>query len=64
MSELHSRGLIEESDGLLRLTAGGEREQLELAPAIDAVRSQVAAALPRDDYVTLVRLLERLVTAL
>jgi len=64
VSELHSRGLIEESDGLLRLTAGGEREQLELAPAIDAVRSQVAAALPRDDYVTLVRLLERLVTAL
>src|SRR5664279_1520817 len=61
---LSSLGWIEEDGGLLRLTAAGEREYAELAPLIEGVRGRVAAVLPPDDYITLVRLLERLVAAL
>ena len=64
VADLVSRGWVEESSGLLRLTSAGERKQAALAPLVDDVRRQVAAALPQDDYVMLVRLLERLVTAL
>ena len=61
---LSSLGWIEEDGGLLRLTADGEREHADLAPLIEGVRGRVAAVLPPDDYITLVRLLERLVAAL
>lgn len=61
---LRSRGWIEESGGLLRLTPDGEHAQRELAPLVDDLRGQVAAALPHDDHATLVRLLEQLVAAL
>jgi hypothetical protein len=64
VGDLVSRGWVEESSGLLRLTSAGEREHAALAPLVDDVRRQVAAALPPDDYVMLIRLLERLVTAL
>lgn len=64
MTDLISRDWIEESDGLLRLTSDGEREYADLAPVVAKVRGQVSAALPQDDYVMLVRLLERLVAAL
>lgn len=64
VSDLNSRGWIEESAGLLRLTPDGEREHTDLAPLVDEVRERVAAALPQDDYVMLVRLLQRLVAAL
>lgn len=64
VDDLRSRGWIEEWGGLLRLTRDGEREQLELAAIVDAVRGQVAAALPHGDYPTLVRLLEQLVAGL
>lgn len=64
LNGLSSRGWIDTSAGLLRLTTDGAREQAELAPLVDGVRGQVAAALPQDDYLTLVRLLERLVTVL
>lgn len=63
VADLHARGWLEDDDGLLRLTAAGEQEQRELAAEVDAVRAQVAAALPAEDYVTLVRLLARLVDA-
>ncbi|HEV2088599.1 MAG TPA: hypothetical protein VGR21_09830 [Cryptosporangiaceae bacterium] len=64
VDDLASREWIEESGGLLRLTRAGESEQAALAPLVDEVRREVASALPQEDYVTLVRLLERLVTGL
>lgn len=64
VGDLTSRGWIEESGGLLRLTREGEREQAALATVVDDIRRQVAAALPQDDYVTLVRLLQRLIQGL
>ncbi|MDQ3157451.1 MAG: hypothetical protein M3Q98_12095 [Actinomycetota bacterium] len=64
VEDLRRRRWVEESDGLLRLTATGTKELAELAPLIAEVRQKVSSALPGDDYVTLVRLLERLVTTL
>lgn len=64
VSDLTARGWIEESSGLLRLTPDGQREQAALATVVDDIRRQVAAALPQDDYVTLVRLLQRLIQGL
>lgn len=64
LSDLSSQGWIDDSAGLLRLTADGQREHADLAPLVDDVRGQVAAALPQEDYLTLVNLLERLVAAL
>lgn len=61
---LRHRGWIKESEGLLHLTAAGTNELAACAPLIVEVRQKVSAALPGDDYVTLLRLLERLVTAL
>ncbi len=61
---LRGRGLVEEADGLLRLTARGAAEQAALAPRVDAVRRKVSAALPPEDYLTLVGLLARLVEGL
>ena len=49
---------------MLRLTPAGAQEQAALAPLTEDVRRQVAAALPEDDYLTLVRLLARLVAGL
>ena len=64
IDELKRRGRVEEANGALRLTPAGADEQATLAPLVEAVRRQVAAALPEDDYLTLVRLLARLVDAL
>lgn len=63
IDDLHRRGWVEESDGLLTLTSEGTREQGVLPPLVDDVRRQVVAALPEDEYITLVRLLARLVAA-
>ncbi|HEU0101281.1 MAG TPA: MarR family winged helix-turn-helix transcriptional regulator [Mycobacteriales bacterium] len=65
VDDLRERGWVAESpDGMLRLTPAGAREQQALAPLVEDVRHMVAAALPEEDYVTLVRLLARLVEAL
>jgi hypothetical protein len=64
LGSLIANNWIEMSAGLLRLTPDGEHEHADLAPLVDDVRSRVAKALPQDDYLTLVRLLERLVAAL
>jgi len=64
VARLRAQGWVEESGGLLRLTRDGEREHATLAPLVEGVRQQVAAALPPDDYVALVGLLERLVASL
>lgn len=65
VDDLRERGWVaESSDGLLQLTPDGVREQQALAPLVDEVRHKVAEALPEEDYVTLVRLLARLVDAL
>jgi len=64
IDELERRGWVEEASGALRLTPAGAREQAALAPVVERVRHQVAAALPEDDYLTLVRLLARLVAGL
>lgn len=64
VDDLMSRAWVEESGGLLRLTSDGEREQAALQSLVDDVRRQVAAALAEDDYVTLIRLLERLIATL
>jgi hypothetical protein len=61
---LAARGWLAETDGVLRLTVDGAREQTALAPLVDDVRRQVSEALPQDDYVQLVRLLERLIAGL
>ncbi|PZS20770.1 MAG: MarR family transcriptional regulator [Pseudonocardiales bacterium] len=61
--DLRSRGWVEESAGVLRLTSNGELEHAALAPLVAGVRARVAEALPQDDYVTLVQLLQRLVEA-
>lgn len=64
VDDLRRRGwVVESSDGLLALTAEGRGEQRALAPLVDEVRDRVAAALPEEDYRTLVRLLARLVGA-
>src|SRR5664279_225628 len=64
VDDLTSRGWIGESAGLLRLTPVGDRQYADLSLLIDDVRGQVAAALPQEEYLTLVRLLQRLVVAL
>lgn len=61
---LRGRGWIEESAGVLHLSARGLIEQQALSPLVDGVRRQVAAALPAGQYVELVRLLARLAAAL
>jgi len=61
---LVARGWVDESEGLLRLTGEGEQAHGRLAPLVDEVRGQVAAALPADDYRLLVQLLARLVAGL
>lgn len=64
VDEFVAQGWIEESDGQVWLTTVGEHEQAALAPLVGDVRQQVTTALPHDDYVQLVRLLERLVNGL
>jgi DNA-binding MarR family transcriptional regulator len=65
IDDLRERGWVaESSSGSLQLTPDGVREQQELAPLVEEVRHEVAGALPEEDYVTLVRLLARLVDAL
>lgn len=64
VADLTARRWLQEDDGLLHLTEQGRREQAALAPLVEEVRRQVAAALPAEDYRTLVSLLERLVDGL
>lgn len=64
VSHLQAQLMVEEAAGLLQLTPDGARQQAELAPLVDTVRQQISAALPREDYVTLVRLLARLTESL
>lgn len=64
VDKLERRGWVDISDGTLRLTQAGAAEQAALAPLVERVRHQVATALPKDDYVELVRLLARLVDGL
>lgn len=65
IDDLRERGWVAESfDEVLQLTPDGAREQQALVPLVEEVRHKVAEALPEEDYVTLVRLLARLVEAL
>ena len=64
LSGLIATGWVEVSAGLLRLTRDGERQHADLTPLVDDVRARVADALPQEEYVALVGLLERLVAAL
>lgn len=64
LSALSSLGWLVDSAGLLTLTAAGHRQHAELAPLVADVRGQIAAALPQEDYLALIGLLERLVAAL
>ena len=61
---LVARGEVSATDGALRLTEAGARTRAELASSVARVRERVTAALPGDDYGTLVRLLARLVEGL
>ncbi len=54
-------GWVERTQDGLQLTPQGAEKHSELAARVDRVRQRVVAALPRDDYVTLVILLARLV---
>ncbi len=60
VSDLRRRAWLEGDDGL-RLTADGQVAQRAIAARVDGVCAQVGAALPGDDYATLVRLLAQLV---
>ncbi len=64
IGELEGRRLVEEDGGLLHLTAEGVRLHAALSGPVEDVRRQVAASLPGEDYVTLVRLLGRLAAGL
>ena len=64
VDDLRSRGLVDDSGSAVRLTPAGEQLRADLAPRVDEVRQRVAEALPRDEYATLLRLLEQLVSAL
>jgi len=65
VDDLRERGwVVKSSAQMLQLTPDGVREQQALAPLVEQVRHKVADALPAEDYVTLVRLLARLVDAL
>ncbi|MFN2555526.1 MAG: MarR family winged helix-turn-helix transcriptional regulator [Nitriliruptorales bacterium] len=61
VKNLIERGWVERTEGRLLLTPQGEEKHSELVARVDRVRQRVVAALPRDDYVTLVTLLARLV---
>jgi DNA-binding MarR family transcriptional regulator len=61
---LMARGEVRLTDGTLRVTEDGARAHAELASSVAQVRERVTAALPGDDYGTLVRLLARLVEGL
>lgn len=63
VDELWRRGWVDESHGQLRLTPVGAQEQEALALVVENVRQQVAAVLPEDDYLILLRLLARLAPA-
>ena len=64
LDDLTARGEVTATDGTLGLTAAGAGAQAQLASLVAQVRQRVGAALPPDDYVTLVGLLERLVEGL
>jgi hypothetical protein len=57
-------GEVVSEEGLLHLTALGQRVQGDLGHLADDVRRRVRAALPEADYIALVRLLARLVDGL
>ena len=64
VGRLVSSGWVTSVDDGLRLTDEGVRQHAAIVPRIEQVRHQVSAALPRDDYVALVHLLQRLVEGL
>ena len=64
LAAVRDRGWVEDVDGMLTLTAGGVAQERALASRVQAVRDAVTAALPGDDYATLVRLLGRVVDGL
>jgi hypothetical protein len=61
VDQLTRDGWVAESDAGLRLTSEGVARRRELAARVGTIRDRVRDALPGDDYVTLVRLLQRLV---
>lgn len=63
LEHLRSRGWVEESMHVARLTATGTAQQQALAPMVDGLRQQVAAALPHPEYTALLGLLSRLIEA-
>lgn len=64
VKDLVERGWVERTQDRLPLTRQGAEKHRELSARVDRVRQRVLAALPRDDYVTLVTLLARLVQGL
>jgi len=64
VGRLNSRGWIEDSADVVLLTQAGAEQHERLGPRVNRVRQQVAVALPQDEYIALVGLLSRLVTAL
>lgn len=60
LDQMSARGWVDESAHVARLTTTGAAKQGALAPAVDGVRQQVAAALPPTEYTALVGLLSRL----
>ena len=65
MDELRRRGLLADGvDGVLTLTDAGQVAHGRAAAGVAPVRSAVSAALPEENYVTLLRLLADLVDGL
>jgi hypothetical protein len=64
LAALGERGWVTPGDDRVALTDGGAAAHARLAERVGEVRGLVRAALPGDDYVTLVRLLAQLVDGL
>jgi|SRR5699024_2932474 len=63
LQELQNRSWVESEGDSWQLTAAGDAERAALATEVGQIRRRVAAALPEEDYATLIGLLDRLVTA-
>lgn len=64
LTDFVSRGWVTSVEDELCLTEEGSRQYAAITPLVTQVRQLVGAALPPDDYVELVRLLQRLTDGL
>ncbi len=64
VADLVARGWLRRDGPVLRLTDLGERRHAEVAEAVDGVRARAVQGIPAEDYVRVLRTLERIVANL